>query len=224
MPNINLIAVRREEKKRLERLTRQLFFGLAGSVGVFALLSLYLGARQLQMRSELADADQKMQKLQPILDRIDQIEKDTNDLLPKVETLQSAKANTLRWRALLQVVSTSIPENTWLSAFNASGSSEDTWISLIGISNSQSQVGETMTRLGTHPMFDNVELSYTNSDGAPQPGDTGQKVNFEIKTHLRNIKPGEDTATKDGEAKPGEAKPGEPQKSASAVVGGKTNG
>lgn len=192
MPNINLIAVRREEKKRLERMTRQLFFGLSGAIGLFAVLTLYLGARQLQVRSELADANEKMQKLQPVLDRIAQIEKDTSELSPKVETLESAKLNTLRWRAVLQVVSQSIPENTWLAGLSTAGTSEDTSINLAGMTSSQTMVGDTMTRLGTHPLFDKVDLKFTQTEAGAKPDDPIQRVRFEILAHLRSNEPAKD--------------------------------
>ena len=55
MPNVNLIAVRRAEKKRLERNTRRLFLGLTAEVAALALVGSYLGARQIALRSSLAD-------------------------------------------------------------------------------------------------------------------------------------------------------------------------
>ena len=117
MPNINLIAARREEKKRMERLTRQLFFGLAASVGALVVLVTYLGAERFKLNGELAEAQEKIQRLQPKLDEIARIQKDTNDLKPKVDTLQTAKSATLRWRVLMTAVSQAIPDNTFITTF-----------------------------------------------------------------------------------------------------------
>jgi Tfp pilus assembly protein PilN len=217
MPNINLIAARREEKKRLERLTRQLFFGLTGSTGVLVALGLFLTAKELAMSGELREAEARMQTLQPKLDRIKQIETDQVTLKPKVQTLQDARTDTLRWRAVLQAVSQSIPGDTWLSGLSTTGNSEDTSINLSGISASQTQVGETMLRLGVHPLFDHVELKYTQT--APvTTQDPVQRVAFEIVAHLRG-KPKEEE-TKDGK----DASGGQTQKAQTAAAGGNGNG
>jgi Tfp pilus assembly protein PilN len=217
MPNINLIAARREEKKRLERLTRQLFFGLAGSVGVLALLGLYLTAQEFAINGEKREAEARMQTLQPKLDRIAQIEKDQQDLKPKVETLQDAKAATLRWRAVLQAVSQSVPAETWLSGLNTNGNAEDTTINLAGMTATQTLVGETMTRLGVHPLFDRIELKFTQT--APVTAtDPTQRVAFEIAAHLRSLK-------KEEKKPAGEAgKNGETQKAATNNAAGGNNG
>ena len=196
MPNINLIAARREEKKRLERTTRQLFFGFAASVGVMFLLGTYLGARRLALNADLSDATAKMQKLQPTLDRIAEVEKQTNELRPKVDTLQTAKMETLRWRSLFTVISQSIPESTWITSLASSGGDAGT-LTLNGTASSQTLVGSTMTRLGTHPVFDKVDLGFTQSGG--NPNDAVQSVTFQINAHLRpNVEKKDDTKKKDG--------------------------
>jgi Tfp pilus assembly protein PilN len=183
MPNINLIAARREEKKRLERITRQLFFGFAGSVGGLIVLGTVLTASRLSLSSDLADANSKMLKLQPTLDRIAEVEKQTRELKPKVETLQTAKMETLRWRSLFTVVSQSIPNSTWISSLSSTGG-DGGMITLNGTANSQSLVGDTMSRLGTHPVFDKVDLGFTQSSGKPE--DVVQTVTFQINAHLRS--------------------------------------
>ena len=196
MPNINLIAARREEKKRLERTTRQLFFGFAASVGVMFLLGTYLGARRLALGADLADATAKMQKLQPTLDRIAEVEKQTGELKPKVDTLQTAKMETLRWRSLFTVISQSITESAWITSLASSGGDAGT-LTLNGTASSQTLVGSTMTRLGTHPVFDKVDLGFTQSGG--NPNDKVQSVTFQINAHLRpSIEKKDDTKKKTG--------------------------
>ena len=220
MPNINLIAERREEKKRWERITRQLFFGLAASVTAFVLMTLFMTAERLNRGSVLNETEAKMQKLQPKLEQIARIKKETGELTPKVETLQAARTNTQRWRAVMQVVSQAVPENTWLSGMSATGvGGDDTTINLVGITNTQTHVGETMTNLGSHPLFDRVELRYTQASvpaGGP-PGDTtGQRVQFEIGAHLRGAPKKEEKPAATGEAKAALAP--------AAATGGKNNG
>jgi Tfp pilus assembly protein PilN len=166
MPNINLIADRRDEKKKLERLTRQLFFGLAGSVGGLALLVIYLGTQQLSTSGELAELNTRMQQLTPTLDRIKEVETQTAELTPKVATLQTARDATMRWRALMQVVSQSIPQGAWLSSVSSDGTDlQNTTLRMAGVAGSQTLVGQTMTQLQNHPyrMFDDVKLVFTNN-------------------------------------------------------------
>lgn len=183
MPNINLIAARREEKKKLERITRQLFFGMAASVGLFILLATYLGAERLKLDSDLADAQEKMQKLQPTLDRISEIQKQTASLKPKVDQLEKAKTETMRWRALFTVVSQSIPDQAWVQTLSSTGGDAGV-ITLTGVASSQSIVGDTMTRLGSHPLFDHIDLDHTQATATNVDG-TVRQVGFQIAAHLR---------------------------------------
>lgn len=199
MPNINLIAARREEKKRLERITRQLFFGFAASVGVMFLLGTYLAACRLTTGADLADATAKMQKLQPTLDRIAEVEKQTNEMRPKVDTLQTAKMETLRWRSLFTVVSQSIPNSTWITSLSSTGGDVGT-ITLNGTASSQTLVGDTMSRLGSHPVFDKIDLGFTQSNG--NSSDMAQAVTFQINAHLRPTVEKKDDTKKDAAVGP----------------------
>lgn len=207
MPNINLIALRRAEKKRIEQNTRRLFIGLAAEVAALVLLVSYCGARQIALRSALAEASAELQKLQPTLDLIAQIEKEAAVLKPKLDTLVSAKADTLRWRAMLQIVSQSIPSSTWLSAIASSGEGTDATITLTGTAGSQALVGETMTRLGSFPVFDKVDLRFTQM--STDATNTAQRVSFEIGAHLKSTRP----AQKD-----------DPESSAKQAAKGRTHG
>jgi len=182
MPNINLIAARREEKKRMERLTRQLFFGLAASVGALVVLVTYLGAERFKLNGELAEAQEKIQRLQPKLDEIARIQKDTNDLKPKVDTLQTAKSATLRWRVLMTAVSQAIPDNTFITTFSSTGGDAGSII-MLGTSDTLSRVGDTMSRLNEHPIFNQIVLDHTSSN--PGGVDTPPQVTFQIMAHLR---------------------------------------
>ena len=200
MPNVNLIAARRSEKKRLERTARHLFLGLTAEAAVLALLGGFLGIQQMSLRTAMTDADARLSQLQPTMDRIAQIERDTAELIPKVETLQQARTDTLRWRAMLQIVSQSVPQSVWLSGITAQTAGADATITIAGVAGSQTLVGETMTRLGSYPVFDRVDLRFTQMS-APQAGvsDSAQRVAFEIGAHLRSTAPAE---TKPAETAP----------------------
>jgi Tfp pilus assembly protein PilN len=184
MPNINLISARRAEKKKIEQWTRQLFYGLVGSVGAFILLGSYLGIQRLAMENERREAEEALLRLKPKLDRIAQINADKESLLPKVATLQQARADTLRWRAVLQVVSQSVPYDTWLTAINATGAGESTVLRLVGSASSQSLVGDMMLRLNQHPLFTKVDLTFTTAVQS-LTGTAPSRFNFEVAAQLR---------------------------------------
>ena len=227
MPNVNLIAARRAEKKRVEKNTRRLLFGFAVEVVALVLLGMYLGVQRVQIRGGIAAADAKMIRLQPTLDRIAAIEKDMAVSKPKLDTLLSAKADTLRWRAMLQIVSQSVPGNAWLSAISAAGTGDETTITLAGVAGSQTLVGETMTRLQSYPVFDKVELRFTQlASGADDPV---RRFAFEIGAHLKSTRPAESAAPAAGEQK-SSAPAGDPKQAAqsgdrsSSSKGGNDNG
>lgn len=191
MPNINLISARRAEKKKVELWTRQLFFGLSGSVGAFILLVSYLGVQRLSMAGELAQANELLRSLKPKKDRVQELKRDKEDLAPKVETLQKAKLDTLRWKALLQVVSQSIPPDTWLSSITASGTDTATVLRLNGFTATQTSAAQTVLNLQTHPLFEKVDIGFTNQVPG-NPGDPTPRVNFEIDTTLKGSTPPKD--------------------------------
>jgi Tfp pilus assembly protein PilN len=218
MPNINLVADRREEKKKTERLTRQLFFGLAGSAGALALLVIFLGTQQLSTSGELADLNARMQQLTPTLERIKEVENETAELSPKVDTLQTARDATMRWRTLMQVVSQSVPQGAWLSAMSSDGTDlQNTSLRMSGIASSQTLVGQTMTLLQTHPyrMFDDVKLVFTTNAASENENDN-PRYNFEITAHLTPPPVPAAPVKKDGDTAGGD-------KTAAAGQGGESN-
>lgn len=197
MPNINLIAARRAEKKRLERLTRNLFFGLAASVGGFILLSSYLGLQQLAMSSDLKMADQEMERLKPKKERVAAIQADMAVLEPKLDTLAQAKRDTLRWPALMQSISQAVPGSTWLTNVSAAGGGEaPISLRLQGYSLTQSQAADTVLLLQKQPIFSDVSLTFT----AIQPGNGNEppRASFEASAVLKGTGKAADDAPKEG--------------------------
>ncbi len=190
MPNINLIAERRAEQLQLMRLTRHLFLALAGSCAITLCLTLFLTAERWQMEAESQAADTKLAKLKPTLDSIAKVKADTDSLKPKVDTLKSAKDGTTKWRVALQSISDSMPPATYLTAMNTTGTADDTTLVLTGVSDSQTIVGDLMTRLGSHPLYDHVDLHYTQAAISLTPGvsaDSGSihPMQFEMTAHLK---------------------------------------
>ncbi|MDX1933808.1 MAG: PilN domain-containing protein [Capsulimonadales bacterium] len=192
MPNINLIAARREEKKKIERLTRQLFVGLLGSVGILVTVILYVGARQVAAHASLAGAERRWATVKPKLEEIEKLNQAKDALMPKVETLEQAQRETYRWRAVMQAISASIPEDAWISTMATAGAAEDMTINLTGIAANKTIIGETYRRLGRQPIFDGVELR--SSKEVPRtPGETVTRFSFDLGVHLRPAPKPEET-------------------------------
>ena len=182
MPNINLIAPRRAEKKKVEQLTRQLFTGLVVSVGGFVLLTIYLGSRRVVLDTRLSEAKRKLAEQKPKLQQIADLEKAIAEVKPKVTTLEDAKRGTERYRGLFQVVSRSLPGNVWLGSMNSSGVADVTTVSMIGTSGSQTLVGELMTNLQKVPLFEKVDLKYTSLAAATEK--SLERYSFQVDAKL----------------------------------------
>ncbi len=223
MPNINLIASRREEKKRLERTAGQLFIGLGSSVGVLLLLASYMAARHLSMNADMASADQRMEKIQPTLDEIERIKKETDDLVPKVEQLETAKLQTLRWQAVFLALSRTTPRNTWLSQVSA-GEGDTPSVTIQGQTENQHQVADMNEALQREDVFANVEIKGTNAvnvtlpgKGTTAPPEQLQRIQFDLTAQLKPIQKPEPPAG------PAGAPGADPAKTA-MNTGGNSNG
>jgi len=193
MPNINLIASRREEKKRLERTAGQLFIGLGSSVGVLLLLASYMAARHLSMNADMSSADQRMEKIQPTLDEIDRIKKETADLEPKVEQLETAKLQTLRWQAVFLALSRTTPRNTWLSQVAAS-EGDSPPVNIQGQTENQTQVAEKNEATQREAGLANDKNQGTNAVNVTLPGkgtmappEQLQRIQFDLVAQLKPI-------------------------------------
>lgn len=235
MPNVNLIAARRAEKKRLQNNTRRLFLGLAVEAVAVAALGTTLAIQQIEMAAALSSADARVARLQPALRQIEDIKAETAGLQPRIDTLRTARADTLRWRALLQIVSQSIPNDAWLSSITAAApvvtgpadpnadpaaAAPPAVVTISGTAGSQSLVGETMSRLGAYPVFGQVDLRFTQLDAPQQQGSvnaaaaSSTRVKFEIGAQLKSSAP--------RPAEPNVAAP--PRRQARAGEGNKADG
>jgi Tfp pilus assembly protein PilN len=161
MPNINLIAERREEKRRMERLSKQLFYAIGGSLGVLVAMGSYLLTQRITLQGDVAEADNRMAKLRPVIDEIERIKKETADKKPKVDTLEKARYDTLRWTLLFQAVAQSLPKDAWLTTIGAP-EGEPVVVSLAGSAPTQAMAGQVALNLKTQSLFEKVELLSTS--------------------------------------------------------------
>ena len=186
MPSINMIAPRRNEMKRLERGIHTLVFVLLAELFVVVALTAVMSARTVGIRSRTADLEAELAKLQPIVAKIEFYEKASDALKPKLDLLDNARDRTMRWCHMLQALSTTMPEDTWITRIatvppQPGLESNIATLNVNGISTSQNLIGETMLRLNSYKGFDAVDLHFT------QRGVVGKRqvLEFEIGAGLK---------------------------------------
>jgi Tfp pilus assembly protein PilN len=191
VPSINMIAVRRAEKRRQEQNTRKLVYGIAAEFGVTMVIVSVMYARLLAVNGSVGDLNTEITKLQPTVDQIQLMQKETQDLQPKVATLDGAKADTLFWYNDLYAVTTCLPPKTWLTTLGTAGSggdgspgtagTGDPQLSLSGVALNQSTVGTAILQMNQSPRLDHVDLAMV------QQQKTGlvPTVSFQMTVHLK---------------------------------------
>ena len=169
MPSINMIAARRAEKKRLEKLVSTVFLVIIGELAIALAIVGFMTARVHAANTAMRQLDSKLTKLQPTVDKIHRYEVEIKLLEPRLGLLSESREQTLLWYTILQNLSKSMPEKTWLTSV-ATTQTESTpgsqataapALNLSGMSVSQRLVGEAMLRLNQFPEFRRVDLSYT---------------------------------------------------------------
>lgn len=197
MPNINLIAQKRAEKARLESNIRRLFFLMSGLAVVAILMFTMLSARWFRLKSETASLREELTKLEPQINKIHQIERQTAELGPRIKLYGEARDHTMRWYTFLQVVARSVPNGTWLTRLSpgqnkagaapaTSGSAQDVTMNLAGVTTSQKLVGDTMMCLSSYSaLLDKVDLHYTQEGKEADK----QSVEFELATNVKGLPP-----------------------------------
>jgi len=173
MSSINMIAARRAETKRLEDLVRIMRLVIVGELAIILCVLGFMTARMHTANKSIHRLDQRLASLQPTVDKISRYESDIKKLEPRLDLLSESRERTLLWHAILQDLSQSMPEKTWLTSLATSqapaGSGDQQSVvptlSLSGFSVSQRLVGETMLRLNRFPEFRRVDLAYTQEGG-----------------------------------------------------------
>ncbi len=116
MPSINMLALRREEKRRQEKNARKLLYSIAGEIGVVLAVASVMTARILVAQNHINDLSDQLVKLKPQVAQIQALQVRTAALQPKVNTLDGAKADTLFWYNNFYAVTASLPPKTWLTS------------------------------------------------------------------------------------------------------------
>jgi Tfp pilus assembly protein PilN len=193
MPSINMIASRRAEKKRLENNMRRLMAIILVLIAAGLGLGVVFTVRIYGTRDRIGDLDVQLAKLKPTVNEIENYEKATAKLVPKLDLLKDAKKGTLRWYDMLANLSQALPSNTWLTKIATStdtssqqkpGAPGAMTVSLNGLSVDQNQVGEAMLRLNEYRDFAEVDLHYTQKAMIGMR----QAVEFEVAASLKDDK------------------------------------
>lgn len=195
MPSINMIAARRAERRHLERQVRMAaLIVLCMAVVGFGVLS-FMTARIYATDRSIDSLDKQLAGINPTVEQIAKYEAETRKLQPRLALLADSREKTLLWYSVMQNLSRSMPEKTWLTdvttnktvvvpapttASNVQPQAPKINVKIRGTSVSQMMVGETMLRLNKWPEFQKVDLSYTQQ-GSREDLNT---VDFEINAQL----------------------------------------
>lgn len=166
MPSVNMIAPRRADKRRRERDMRRLVVVIIVELILAVGVGGWVGTRILTTSNRIADLNTEIAKLKPIVKQIEDYDKAKARLDPKLDLLNQAKECTLRWYGILDRLTQSMPDSTYLTRLNTTAQGKDESVvnvSLNGISTSQERIGETMMRLHTIPEFQTVSLHFTQN-------------------------------------------------------------
>ena len=197
MPSINMVALRRAEKRRQENNIRKVVYAILGEIGFFVLLLTFMSARLFSINGHIGDLDGKLQKLQSRVTQIQGLQQETSKLMPKVTTLASAKSDTLFWYDSIYSVTRSLPDRTWLTSLGTLGSTSsaapapgaaavagtdsDPSLTVAGVAMNQAAVGEAMLHMNGEPNLDHVDLAYVQS----QKTGKMDTVGFQMTVHLK---------------------------------------
>ena len=189
MPSINMIAARRAEKRRQEKNTRRLIYGILAEFGVLLLVISVMVTRIVATYNHVADLDDQLKSLQTKVDEIKNLQVATQALQPKVTALTEAKSGTLYWYTAFGNIASSLPDDAWLSNVMASGSpmtadaAGQAKLNVSGMARSQFAVGTAMLRMNAYPSIDQVSLNNVTQNNDPlNPG-----VNFQLIVQLKPL-------------------------------------
>jgi Tfp pilus assembly protein PilN len=180
---INLIAARRAERRKLELIRGGMLRGMVGVVattGIVALLAT-LGMTRTTLR--IRDVDAQTALLQDTVNKVETLQADIKNLEPRVNTLVRAQNSTDRWRGVMQAVSASLPDKTWVTSFQSKDAAKNSveGFTVTGQTVTHDRIGRTMMKLNRSAFVKQLDLSY-----AAQRQE-GSGVSFELGAELKPL-------------------------------------
>lgn len=162
MPLINLIETRRIAARREERGVRigLLVLSSTAMVCILGYGFLFLQTEGLSQEERTLVATKA--KLEPLLKRIEEDERERADLEPRLKTLVDAQKLTGRWGRIMQHMTLNTPSGAWLTAVRCTAElDKPVSISLSGVGKDQAQAAEFMMRVQNASDLENVQLLFT---------------------------------------------------------------
>ncbi|MBC8140852.1 MAG: PilN domain-containing protein [Armatimonadetes bacterium] len=202
MPNINLVAARREEKRNVTTLSRQLFMGLIASGAILFGVVAWSGISAATQGAEIKRLDAELVKLEPQLEKIKQRDADIASLTPRVKTLDNARISTLQWHELLGILAQATPSTVYYTGITTGQEGETATVNLKGVAPSQNiaaTLSQDLNKNGTS-LFSDIVIKQTTNGSAPE--DPVQKVVFEMNLYLKPVSLAESAAPTAGNARP----------------------
>jgi Tfp pilus assembly protein PilN len=182
MANINLISAKRAERVRMNKVARGLLAGVVATAVLSAGTVTFMLTRMVFAGRQLAEANSRMEQLRPVLQEIEDAERERNAVQPKLKTLTEAQERTTRWYGVMDGLKRVVPQQTWLTniAVEKQGDA-GSMVRVNGITSNQSRVGETMYRLTQQAEFyKKVDLRYTRTTTVEDQ----ENVEFELVAQL----------------------------------------
>jgi Tfp pilus assembly protein PilN len=206
VPSINMIAVRRADKRRQEQSIKRLVYTIAAEAGVTLVIVSVMAGRLALTNGQLSGLQDKLTKLQPIVTKIQQMQTQTQAMQPEVTTLAGARQDTLFWYNGFYEVASALPTQSWLTSLSTSGNTDgatpgtiaaaDPQLSLNGVALNQDQVGTAILRMNQLSGLSSVYLSSVNQQ---KTGSTNT-VSFQMTVHLTPEAASTDSTSQGGTA------------------------
>lgn len=180
---INLIAARRAERRKMELIRGGMLRGMVGVVLMTAIVALVASLGMTRTAIRIRDVDVQTSLLQDSVDKVNALQASIKTLEPRVNTLVQAQNSTDRWRGVLQAVSASMPDKTWVTSFQSKEPTKDKSDSftLTGETVTQDRIGRAMLKLHRTTFVDRVDITFASQR------QQGKGINFELAAVLKPL-------------------------------------
>lgn len=178
MPLINLIQEQRLAAKAKERNVQLGVLATMGigAVSLLATLGLLFDATRINLQA--AQLNEKIKELEPLVEELAANTAEVEKMEPRLNTLETAQADTAKWSSVLTHLTVNTPGQTWMTSVKAfqQDRTQPLVITFNGVSTNQEAVGELLLRLEAADQLEHATLKYTQ----PKYSDAGKQTEFEI--------------------------------------------
>ncbi len=178
---LNLVRRRQEERRRLERIIRQLFWTCVFVLAGLILYVLYSFVHIYSLQGDRRELEAKVEGLTPLVRHVDSLQKEIDSLSPLVQFIQGCRMDVLQWEGLFWELGRLLPSGVWLVSVAFSPLDEKSLkVDLNGRALNYSQVGEFMMRIQASGNYQDVSLK--SSGLTPVGGRDIVQFQLELKT------------------------------------------